>query len=164
MKFISKYLQYIDKEKIVNISVNIVFAIIIFLFFYTIAKISFNKIKKVNPNKETRELNDLNIPKPNQEDNRNFSQLHRKFLAQFVFYILVLIGIIFAFTRIGFNISTFLVILGTLGFGLAIGLQSFIQQMISGLTILLLRYFNLGDLIKIKSEMGYVKRFNKRLW
>ena len=33
MKFISKYLQFIDKEKIVNISVNIVFAIIIFLFF-----------------------------------------------------------------------------------------------------------------------------------
>lgn len=149
MKFISKYLQSIDKEKIVNIFVNIVFAIIIFLFFYTIAKISFNKIKKINLNRELsedRELNNLQIPRPNQQDNRNFSQLHRKFLAQFVFYILVLIGIIFAFTRIGFNINTFLVILGTAGIGLAFGFQNLIQQIISGIIILLLRYvkrFNL---------------------
>ena len=163
MKFISKYLQSIDKEKIVNISVNIVFAIIIFLFFYTIAKISFNKIKKINLNKEPaedRELNNLEIPKPNQQDNRNFSQLHRKFLAQFVFYILVLIGLIFAFTKIGFNINTFLVVLGTVGIGLAFGFQNLIQQIISGIIILLFRYFNLGDLIEVKSDIGYVKRFN----
>jgi len=163
MKFISNYLQSIDKEKIVNISVNIVFAIIIFLFFYTIAKISFNKIKKINLNKESiedRELNNLEIPKPNQQDNRNFSQLHRKFLAQFVFYILVLIGLIFAFTKIGFNINTFLVVLGTVGIGLAFGFQNLIQQIISGIIILLFRYFNLGDLIEVKSDIGYVKRFN----
>ena len=88
-----------------------------------------------------RDLNTLEIPRPNQQDNRNFSQLHRKFLAQFVFYILVLIGIIFAFTRIGFNINTFLVILGTAGIGLAFGFQNLIQQIISGIIILLLRYF-----------------------
>jgi len=163
MRFISKYLQYINKEKIVNFSVNIVFAIIIFLFFYTIAKISFNKIKKINLNRkptEDRELNNLEIPRPNQEDNRNFSQLHRKFLAQFVFYILILIGISFAFTKIGLNINTFLVILGTIGFGLAFGLQNLIQQIISGITILLFQYFNLGDLIEINANIGYVKKFN----
>jgi len=163
MRFISKYLQYINKEKIVNFSVNIVFAIIIFLFFYTIAKISFNKIKKINLNRkptEDRELNNLEIPRPNQEDNRNFSQLHRKFLAQFVFYILILIGVIFAFTKIGLNINTFLVILGTIGFGLAFGLQNLIQQIISGITILLFQYFNLGDLIEINANIGYVKKFN----
>lgn len=163
MRFISKYLQYINKEKIVNFSVNIVFAIIIFLFFYTIAKISFNKIKKINLNRkpaEDRELNNLEIPRPNQEDNRNFSQLHRKFLAQFVFYILILIGVIFAFTKIGLNINTFLVILGTIGFGLAFGLQNLIQQIISGITILLFKYFNLGDLIEVRTNIGYVKRFN----
>jgi len=163
MRFISKYLQSIDKEKIVNFSVNIVFAIIIFLFFYTIAKICFNKIKKINFNRkptEDRELNNLEIPRPNQEDNRNFSQLHRKFLAQFVFYILILIGVIFAFTKIGLNINTFLVILGTIGFGLAFGLQNLIQQIISGITILLFQYFNLGDLIEINANIGYVKKFN----
>jgi small conductance mechanosensitive channel len=160
MKFISKYLYYIDKEKIVNISVNIAFAIIIFLFFYTIAKISFNKIKKINLDNRDRELNDLKIPRPNQKDNRNFSQLHRKFLAQLVFYIIIFIGIIIAFTRIGFNISTLLVILGTVGFGLAFGLQNLIQQIISGIIILLFKYFNLGDIIEVKSSMGYVKKFD----
>jgi len=77
-----------------------------------------------------------------------------------VFYILILIGVIFAFTKIGLNINTFLVILGTIGFGLAFGLQNLIQQIISGITILLFQYFNLGDLIEINANIGYVKKFN----
>ena len=39
------------------------------------------------------------------------------FIANFVFYVIILIGLIFAFTKMGFNISTFLVILGSGGVG-----------------------------------------------
>jgi small conductance mechanosensitive channel len=77
-----------------------------------------------------------------------------------VFYILILIGVFFALSKIGFNVSTLLVILGTIGFAIAFGLQNFIQQIISGITILVFKYFNLGDLIKVKSDIGYVKQFN----
>ena len=90
--FISKYYKSINKEKIVYSVVNIVFAIIIFLIFYTIAKICFNKIKKVNINKiikEKKDTDDLKIPTPNPEDSKIFSQLHRKFLAELIFYILI---------------------------------------------------------------------------
>jgi small conductance mechanosensitive channel len=159
---ISKYYNSINKEKIVYNIVNIVFAIIIFLIFYTIAKISFNKIKKVNVNKIINEKKDtdLKIPKPNPEDSKIFSQLHRKFFAEFIFYILILIGVIFALNRVGVNMNTFMVILGTIGFAIAFGLQNFVEEIVAGIAILVLGYFNLGDIIKVKETIGYVKKFN----
>lgn len=60
----------------------------------------------------------------------------------------------------GFNISTFLVILGSIGIAIAFGFQNLIQQIISGIIILLFKYFNLGDLVKIKADVGYVQDFN----
>ena len=161
--FISKYYKSINKEKIVYSVVNIVFAIIIFLIFYTIAKICFNKIKKVNINKiikEKKDTDDLKIPTPNPEDSKIFSQLHRKFLAELIFYILILIGVIFSLNKVGINMNTFMVILGTIGFGIAFGLQDFVGEIVSGIAILVLGYFNLGDIIKIKEKIGYVKNFN----
>ena len=163
MDFISRFYKSINKEKIVYSIVNIVFAIIIFLIFYTIARISFNKIKKVNINKiikEKKDTDDLKIPTPNPEDSKIFSQLHRKFLAELIFYILILIGIIFSLNKVGVNMSTFMVILGTIGFGIAFGLQNFVGEIVSGIAILVLGYFNLGDIIKIKETIGYVKNFN----
>lgn len=161
--YISKYVNSDMKEKIVYVIVNLFFAVIIFLIFFTIAKIVLNKIKYVKNDKkpaEKRKLNNLEIPTPNQEDNRNFSQLYRNFIANFVFYIIILIGLIFAFTKMGFNISTFLVILGSVGIAIAFGFQNLIQQIISGIIILLFKYFNLGDLVKIKADIGYVQDFN----
>lgn len=161
--YISKYVNTDMKEKIVYVIVNLFFAIIIFLIFFTIAKIVLNKIKYVKDDKkptQKRKLNNLEIPTPNQEDNRNFSQLYRNFIANFVFYVIILIGLIFAFTKMGFNISTFLVILGSIGIAIAFGFQNLIQQIISGIIILLFKYFNLGDLVKIKSDIGYVQDFN----
>ena len=161
--FISKYYKSIDKEKIVYSIVNIVFAIIIFLIFYTIAKISFNKIKKVDVKKilqEKKETDDLKIPKPNPEDSKAFSKLHRKFLSELIFYVLILIGTIFALNKVGVNMNTFMVILGSIGFGLAFGLQNFVKEIISGIAILIFKYYNLGDLIKVNNDIGYVKKFN----
>lgn len=162
-KYLSKFFNSENKEKIVYFVVNVFFAVIIFLIFYTIARIVLNKIQYVKSDKEPtekRELRNLEIPSPNQGDNRNFSQLYRNFIANFVFYVIILIGLIFAFTKMGFNISTFLVILGSIGIAIAFGFQNLIQQIISGIIILLFKYFNLGDLVKVKSDIGYVQDFN----
>lgn len=160
INFFSKYYNSINKEKIVHSAVNFLFSIIIFILFYTIAKISVNKIQKINVNKKEEDNDDLIIPKPNPEDNKIFSQLHRKFLAELIYYILIFIGIIFALTKIGVNISSLLVILGTIGIGLAFGFQNFVKEIISGIVILVLNYFNLGDLIKVNDNIGYVQKFN----
>ena len=162
-KYVYKFFNSENKERLVYFVVNIFFAVIIFLIFFTIAKIILNKIKYVKNDKkptEKRKLNNLEIPIPNQEDNRNFSQLYRVFIANFVFYVIILIGLIFAFTKMGFNISTFLVILGSIGIAIAFGFQNLIQQIISGIIILLFQYFNLGDLVKVKADIGYVQDFN----
>ena len=163
LKYVSKFFNPENKERLVYFLVNLFFAAIIFLIFYTIAKIALNKIQYVKSDKEPtekRELRNLEIPTPNQGDDRNFSQLYRNFIANFVFYLIILIGLIFAFTKMGFNISTFLVILGSIGIAIAFGFQNLIQQIISGIIILLFQYFNLGDLIKINSDIGYVQGFN----
>ena len=160
MKNISEYFNSISKEQIITSIINIFFGIIIFLFFYTIAKISLKNIEKINFNKSNEKNNNLKIPKPNKQDNENFSKIHRKFIAELVFYIIIIIGIFFSLSRIGINISSLLVILGTIGFAIAFGLQNLIQQIISGITILVFKYFNLGDLIKANSDIGYVKQFN----
>ena len=162
-KYLSKFFNSENKEKLVYFIVNVFFAVIIFLIFFTIARIALNKIQYVKSDKEPtekRELRNLEIPTPNQGDNRNFSQLYRNFIANFVFYVIILIGLIFAFTKMGFNISTFLVILGSIGVAIAFGFQNLIQQIISGIIILLFQYFNLGDLVKVKSDIGYVQDFN----
>jgi small-conductance mechanosensitive channel len=162
-KYVYKFFNSENKERFVYFIVNVFFAVIIFLIFYTIAKIVLNKIQYVKSDKkptEKRKLNNLEIPIPSQGDNRNFSQLYRNFIANFVFYVIILIGLIFAFTKMGFNISTFLVILGSIGIAIAFGFQNLIQQIISGIIILLFQYFNLGDLVKIKSDIGYVQDFN----
>jgi small-conductance mechanosensitive channel len=160
MKKISEYFSAISKEKIITFIVNIFFAIVIFLIFYTIAKISVKNIEKINFNSSPKKNNNLNIPKPNPQDDEKFSKIHKKFIAEMVFYIFILIGVFFALSKIGFNISTILVVLGTIGFAIAFGLQNLIQQIISGITILVFKYFNLGDLIKVKSDIGFVKQFN----
>ena len=162
-KYLSSFFNSENKEKLVYFVVNVFFAVIIFLIFYTIARIVLNKIQYVKSDKEPtkkRELRNLEIPTPSQGDNRNFSQLYRNFIANFVFYVIILIGLIFAFTKMGFNISTFLVILGSIGVAIAFGFQNLIQQIISGIIILLFQYFNLGDLVKVKSDIGYVQDFN----
>jgi small-conductance mechanosensitive channel len=161
IKFISKYYNSINKEKIISNIINILFSIIIFILFYTIAKITVNKIEKININKKDKKDNDdLIIPKPNPDDNKIFSQLHRKFLAQIIFYVLLFIGVIFALGKIGVNISSLLVILGTIGVGLAFGFQNIVKEIISGICILVLNYFNLGDLVKVNENIGFVQNFN----
>ena len=93
--YLSKFFNSENKEKLVYFVVNIFFAVIIFLIFYTIARIALNKIQYVKSDKEPtekRELRNLEIPSPSQGDDRNFSQLYRNFIANFVFYVIILIG------------------------------------------------------------------------
>ncbi len=68
-KYVSKFFNSENKEKIVYFVVNVFFAVIIFLIFYTIARIVLNKIQYVKSDKEPtekRKLRNLEIPTPNQ--------------------------------------------------------------------------------------------------
>ena len=164
MKKISEYFSSISKEKIIISIVNIFFAIVIFLIFYTIAKISVKNIEKINFNSSPKKNNNLNIPKPNPQDDEKFSKIHKKFIAEMVFYIFILIGVFFALSKIGFNVSTILVVLGTIGFAVAFGLQNFIQQIISGITILIFKYFNQQAVLIFYQRILVCKSIKKLLF
>ena len=155
-------LDQITKSNIINIGVNIIFAVIIFFIFFIIAKVLLNKIKYVKPDKNEKKkpLKNLVIPKPNEEYHQGFSLLYREFIAKFIFYIIILIGLVVALTKLGFNISTFLVVLGSIGLAIAFGFQNLITQIISGILILFFRFFNLGDLVQINNDVGFIQDFN----
>jgi len=160
-KYITSHFNSENREKLVVFIVNLFFAVIIFLIFFTIGRIALTKIRNIQPNSEKEiEIRRLEIPRLNRRDNRNFSQLHRNFIAEFVFYVLILIGVMFAFTKMGFNINTLLVILGSVGIAIALGFQNLIKQIISGVLILFLRYFNVGDIVQIRQDIGYIQNFN----
>ena len=161
--FFSKYYKSINKEKIVHFIVNLIFSVIILIIFYTVAKVVSNKIKNVNMKKiikEDENENKLIIPQPNQEDSKKFSEIHKKFLAKIIFFIFIFIGIILALTKLGINMDSFLVLLGTIAVGISLGFSEYINEIISGISILVFNYFNLGDLIQVNNNIGYVQKFN----
>jgi small-conductance mechanosensitive channel len=163
MNFISKYYNSIDKEKIVHTIVNLLITIIIFLIFYTIAKVVSNKIRNANVKKilkENDETTNIEIPRPNAEDSKKFSRLHKKILADIIYYILIFFGIIFALAKIGIDVSSLLILFSSISLGIAFGFKNYIKQIISGIGILVFNYFNLGDLIQVDKNIGYVQKFN----
>jgi small-conductance mechanosensitive channel len=130
-------------DDVKTLSFKLLYALIIFLIFYSIGKLVERGIKqKVKNNKDTK--NDLLYD----------------FIAQASFYFIVLIGVIFSLNYLGFNISTILVVLGSVGIAIALAIQSTISQIVAGLIILYFNFFNLNDIIEVNGIKGPVKEFN----
>ena len=81
-------------------------------------------------------------------------------VAEIAFYSVILFGILTVVINVGINISTLVVILGSVGLALALALQNSMRNMSAGVMILLLDYFDIGDLIQIDDKLGYVDTFN----
>lgn len=76
-------------------------------------------------------------------------------------YALLSLAALTSLSVIGLRASTLVVLGGALGIGVGFGLQSFVQNFVSGLTILFERNFRIGDYIKLPSgEIGEVKEIN----
>jgi len=76
------------------------------------------------------------------------------------------IGVIFAgmvaFSIAGFNLQNVAIIAGALSVGVGFGLQSIVNNFVSGLILLAERPIKAGDWIVVGAEQGYVKRINVR--
>ena len=81
-------------------------------------------------------------------------------VAEIAFYSVILFGILTVVINVGINISTLVVILGSVGLALALALQNSMRNMSAGVMILLLDYYDIGDLIQIDDKLGYVDSFN----
>lgn len=76
------------------------------------------------------------------------------------------LGVIFAgmvaFSVAGFNLQNVAIIAGALSVGVGFGLQSIVNNFVSGLILLAERPIKAGDWIVVGAEQGYVKRINVR--
>ena len=68
----------------------------------------------------------------------------------------------FAFSAAGLDFSTIAIIAGALGVGIGFGLQSIVNNFISGLILLAERPIRVGDWVAVDAGQGVVKRINVR--
>ncbi|MEW5421728.1 DUF3772 domain-containing protein [Amorphus sp. 3PC139-8] len=77
-------------------------------------------------------------------------------------YLGVITAGVVAFSVAGFNLQNVALIAGALSVGVGFGLQSIVNNFVSGLILLAERPIKVGDWIVVGAEQGYVKRINVR--
>lgn len=77
-------------------------------------------------------------------------------------YLGVIVAAMVAFSVAGFNLQNVAIIAGALSVGVGFGLQSIVNNFVSGLILLAERPIKAGDWIVVGPDQGYVKRINVR--
>jgi small-conductance mechanosensitive channel len=73
-----------------------------------------------------------------------------------------IIAAVFAFRAAGLDFSNIALIVGALGVGIGFGLQSIVNNFVSGLILLVERPVRVGDWVVLSSGEGLIKRINVR--
>lgn len=95
--------------------------------------------------------------------NNNVSDLSlRKVAANTVRTLLLLIGLLFALSAVGVDLTALSVLGGALGVGLGFGLQKLASNYVSGFVILLERSLRIGDTVKVDGFEGQVTDIKTR--
>ncbi|MDE2817317.1 MAG: mechanosensitive ion channel [Chloroflexota bacterium] len=81
-----------------------------------------------------------------------------------VHYLIVIIGSYIGFRTLGFDLDAVLVVLGALGIGIGFGLQSIVNNFVSGLILLAERPIKvgIGDVIEVNGQLGTVEHLGAR--
>ncbi|RMG69672.1 MAG: mechanosensitive ion channel [Nitrospirae bacterium] len=91
-----------------------------------------------------------------------YSKEITKFIADTVYIVIIIIGIITALSRLGINTSALIASLGLGGFALGFALKDIVANFVSGVLILLTEPFKIGDYIEASGKTGKVKELNLR--
>ena len=86
----------------------------------------------------------------------------RHSLSVFTQYAVILIGLLIALNVIGINLTTLTVFAGAIGVGIGFGLQSIVNNFLSGIILLVERPVRAGDLVDVASYHGIVKQIGIR--
>lgn len=81
-----------------------------------------------------------------------------------IHYLIVIIGSYIGFRTVGFDLDAVLVVLGALGIGIGFGLQSIVNNFVSGLILLAERPLKvgIGDVIEVNGQLGTVEHMGAR--
>jgi small-conductance mechanosensitive channel len=77
-------------------------------------------------------------------------------------YTVILIGVMVAFSAIGFDVSKAALVAGGLGVGIGFGLQNIVNNFVSGLILLFERPIRVGDTIELGATSGVVEKIGMR--
>ena len=77
-------------------------------------------------------------------------------------YVGVLASLVFALAYLGINTEKLALVAGALSVGIGLGLQSVVNNFVSGLILLWERAIRVGDWVLIGTDQGYVRRINVR--
>lgn len=92
--------------------------------------------------------------------NRNISQLLKEFLKISVRRIILAVGFIVSLTLLEINVGPVLALIGAAGLVVGLALQSTLSNFASGMLILIYRPFDIGDVIEINGDSGFVHSMN----
>ncbi len=77
-------------------------------------------------------------------------------------YLIVFIGVLIAFSMLGLDLTKLTIVLSAFGVGIGFGLQSIVNNFVSGLILLFERPLREGDTINIGTNMAQIKKIGLR--
>jgi len=125
---------------------KILLAVSIFIIFYIISRIIKSKVEKIKDK--------------NKKMNKYSKILIVDFLTKLVSFIFIFAGLLIGLGLLGFNLSTIIVVLASIGLAFALCLKDLLSKAVAGVAIISMGYYKLGDLIVIGKDMGYVTEFD----
>ena len=134
----------IAKEKIISYLPRFFISIAVIGITYLIAILVYNKITAVEVDKGAVQNGKIIF----------------KTIGDITFFSILGFGIILVLVNLGVELSTLFVVLGSVGLAVALALQDTISNISSGIMIIILNYYDIGDLIEIDDKMGHVDKFD----
>lgn len=84
-------------------------------------------------------------------------------LSRVIFYLIIVLGVFSAFASIGVNFTNLAIVAGALSVGIGFGLQSIVNNFVSGIIILIEQNIKIGDFVELDSGLkGIVSDINVR--
>jgi len=83
-------------------------------------------------------------------------------IARLVHYVFIFIGFILALLALGFEFTKLTIMLSALGIGIGFGLQSIVNNLVSGLILLFERPVRVGDFIELGGKWAEIKKIGLR--